>query len=110
MRILEGRLHTELLQLSLQRSPAEAVGLILSDDRVVELPNHAEEPGAAFVTSRADIIRALDDEADLDSVVLWHSHPGGGVGPSKVDMRNKTPFKSHLVVAIVGADIIPAWY
>lgn len=110
VKILEGKLHAELRRITLERAPGEAVGLILSDDRIIELPNRAESPEAQFVTSRDDIIAALDDELQLEDVVFWHSHPGGGIGPSRIDMQQRTLFHNHLVVALVDGDIIPAWY
>jgi len=112
MRILEGELHTHLRQIALDRAPLEAVGLILPDDDIIELPNRSDEPEDQFVASRNDIIEALSDikGIDLENVVLFHTHPGGGVGPSKIDMRNKTPFQYHLVVTVVDGDVVYSWY
>lgn len=110
MQILEGELERELLRLTVLRAPFEAVGLILSKGRVVELPNHSETPENRFKVSRADILAALGNETDLAEVVFWHSHPGGGIGPSRIDMQEKTLFLSHLVVTLEDTTLIPSWY
>lgn len=112
MRVIEGKLDREIRKLAFQRAPLEAVGLILSDDRIIELPNRAERPEELFVASRNDIIEAIEHERNihLEEVVLFHSHPGGGVGPSRLDMRNKTPFRYHLVVTIIDNDVVYTWY
>lgn len=112
MRLIEGKLRASLLELVLKRAPEEAVGLLLHDDRIIELPNRSEHAEDSFMASRNDIIEAIRDidGLDLENVVLWHSHPNGGVGPSRVDMRNKTPFRYHLVVSLIDDDIVPTWY
>jgi proteasome lid subunit RPN8/RPN11 len=109
MRILEGKLRAELLRISQLRAPLEAAGLILSDDRVVELPNHAGLEGQ-FAIYRADIVKLLENEFDSSDIVIWHSHPGGGIGPSRTDMKNKTLFPYHLVLALHQGDFIESWY
>ena len=110
MLILEGILHTHLLQFALAAAPREAVGLILSDSTVVRLPNYASAPEHQFKVSRKDIVAALIDEEVLSEVVFWHSHPMGGLGPSRLDMKHKTLFNHHLVISVVENDIVPSWY
>ena len=110
----EGVLY-HLRDLSYKASPREAVGLIFSN-QVLELPNRAGKPESTFEVTRADLrwgaekLGASATDLVRGEVILWHSHPGGGVGPSLQDLRHKTPFKYHLVVALVDGDIIPTWY
>jgi len=47
---------------------------------------------------------------DPQDVTLWHSHPSGGVGPSRIDMQQKIPMANHLVLALVEGEVIPTWY
>ena len=110
MLILEGILHTHLRQFAIAASPREAVGLILSDLSVVRLPNYASAPEHQFKVAKNDILNALGDEENLDEVVFWHSHPMGGLGPSRLDMKHKTLFNHHLVLSVVENDIVPSWY
>lgn len=108
--IIEGKLEEELLSLTLKHAPNEAVGLILSDGSVVELVNHSPHPAANFEIRREDLVYHLMREEDPSKVSLWHSHPSGGIGPSRVDIQNRTPFASHLVVSLVDGVIVPTWY
>jgi len=110
MILVSSQTEEELRKISYLRAPHEAVGLILPDGSVVELPNHSDKPESNFVASRADMMQHLTPEIDLEEVALWHSHPGGGVGPSRTDMRSKTPFRHHLVVSIVNEDLVLSWY
>lgn len=100
----------ELKRITLLRAPNEAVGLILSDETVVEIPNHHIDPTSNFEAHREDILHAVENEVDLLEVTFWHSHPAGGVGPSRTDMRQKTPMTNHLVVSLKDGEIVPTWY
>lgn len=110
MRIIEGRLHDVLKSIIMRNSPNEAVGLILPDDRVVELPNYAKSPTDQFEIHKNDILEALKGLYDIESLTLWHSHPSGGVGPSRTDLQNKVEVFDHLVLSIVDGEIVPTWY
>lgn len=110
MQFLEGRVEKELLRLTRLRAPLEAVGLIRSDGKVIELTNHSSTPEDHFEVKRKEVIEALSGEMDTMSVTFWHSHPAGGVGPSRTDMKQKSPFAHHLVVSLVDQEIVSSWY
>lgn len=101
--------------IALRRAPAEAVGLIFGS-RIIELPNRSTQQNNSFTIKPTDIVLALESEGvtDIDfenaDLVLWHSHPSGGVGPSRIDMQNKVPHFHHLVVALVAEGAIPTFY
>jgi proteasome lid subunit RPN8/RPN11 len=40
------------------------------------------------------------DEAARESLVIWHTHPSGNVGPSRGDLLHKLGDLSYLVVSI----------
>jgi len=93
------------------------VGLILWDDRVIELPNRSMDARKGFVLFPADVKLALEGlkidwgQVDWATITLWHSHPSGGVGPSRIDMKNKLPQLNHLVVTLTeDRQVIPTWY
>jgi proteasome lid subunit RPN8/RPN11 len=109
MHSLEGPLARSIATLASEAAPAEAVGLILSDGCVVALTNLASANNA-FRVSKTEILDALGTESDFKNVAFWHSHPAGGVGPSRTDMANKMPFSYHLVVSLVNGDPIFTWY
>lgn len=112
MLIVEGAQRAALLNAVIRAEPREAVGLLTNDRRVIPLPNRAYEPENTFSVTKEDILSAIrgHEIEDLTNLTLWHSHPGGGVGPSKVDMQQKVPFLDHLVVTIVEDDIVLTWY
>lgn len=109
MLIIEGKLEQDLLRIVRDRAPYEAVGLIIGE-QVIELKNHSESPTNSFVLRKVDLLDALDEVLDTSAVILWHSHPNGGIGPSKVDLQQKTPFNHHLVVSLVDDALVATWY
>jgi proteasome lid subunit RPN8/RPN11 len=110
MRLIEGRLHDDLKRIILQQAPNEAAGIILTDGTVVEMSNHSNSPHNTFELNLADITSAIEKETDTSNLILWHSHPSGGIGPSRIDLRQKTAFPYHLVLSLVEGEIIPTWY
>lgn len=111
MLILRNDTLAELLQLTLNALPHEAVGLLDGNGKVYPLPNH-HGAESAFEIHKADLLSVIEENPHvvLTELTLWHSHPAGGVGPSRVDLQNKTPFKYHLVVSLIDGDITPTWY
>lgn len=113
IRAVEGALADALEVRALAAYPEEAVGLLTNDGRIFELPNHAPERGANFRVYKEDIlscIRMNELEDDLVGLTLWHSHPNGGVGPSRIDMQQRLPFLQHLVVTLESSGAIFTWY
>lgn len=114
--LIMGRLKRDLLYHTLEHAPNEVGGLIIDGKHVVVIPNRAEDRTDRFEFMRSDMIKAagsLGIEAGLglfERMILWHSHPAGGVGPSRVDMQQRLPLEHHLVVALVDGDIVPTWY
>jgi len=114
---LEGKLEEELLQVVEANLPREVGGLIV-DGRDIEVLHNYAQGDSTFEFRLTDIHKVLSRH-DLwtvptpelvERIVLWHSHPNGGVGPSREDMRHKTPLKYHLVVAYVKGVLVPTWY
>lgn len=98
-----------------ERRPNEACGLIIPIQgelpRVVELPNRSKFPHDSFEMLGTDIFLVLQsifgedltvDEVEnfISEMVVWHTHPGGNVGPSRADMRNKPAKFQSLVVTL----------
>lgn len=113
MLILDGHpAEAKLLELVHNAVPREAVGLLTNDGRVIGLPNRAEQPENNFAVIREDILNAIrmHELEDLQDLTLWHSHPHGGVGPSRIDMQQRLPFLNHLVVTVTDTGVVYTWY
>lgn len=109
-RPIEAALH----MLAINAAPHEAVGII-AGGLVYSLANASPSPHDSFQVDMQELknlILSLDIPLDrvADEVALWHSHPAGGVGPSRFDMQNRTPLKHHLVVSLVDDKMVPTWY
>lgn len=109
---LDGRIGDELRRICLLAAPNEAAGVIMGT-RVVELENHAEDPTTAFQIHKDDLVKKLGMKPPglgVEEIIIWHSHPGGGIGPSRIDLQNKTGFKYHLVLTLLDGEMVPTWY
>ena len=113
----------ELKRITLERMPSEACGLILPTPRdgatgsqVVELPNRSMNHTDSYEIQPIDIPLEigpwLEDATpeEVHRVAIWHSHPGGSVGPGSIDLEKKIPNAAYLVVALVGNELIPTWF
>lgn len=71
---------------------------------VIELENISNEPHDTFLTDLAvaeeRVKLRLERVPTPDDVWLWHTHPGGNVGPSRMDMQNRVEGVNYLVVAL----------
>lgn len=112
MQQIEGQVKRDLVSMIFETPLQETCGLLLEDGRVLTLPNHSEHPDSNFVVTKLDILNALTEHNvnTMANITFWHSHPAGGVGPSRTDLQQKMPFPYHLVLAIVDGDIVPTWY
>lgn len=118
--MLQGQALEEIYLLGQERSPSEACGILLPQPYkgswIIELPNRSHHPHDSFEYNTMDIRLALADwleEAegdDIRGIALWHTHPSGGIGPSRIDMRNRIPDSHHLVVTLTNEGPVPSWY
>ena len=115
-RILEEKLLSQLRDIALSRLPQEAVGLILPNGAVVELENFSDYPDTSFAIKSKSLSSAVMDNGwpltalTLEQTTIWHSHPGGNIGPSTRDLRAKVPPFSFLVLTLAEEELIPTWY
>lgn len=118
--LLHDKALDEIFHVGVDRKPAEAVGILLPEPYrgtwIKELPNRSSRPHDGFMFTRDDLALALEDwfeEASAENVArltLWHTHPSGGIGPSRIDMRNRLQHMRHLVVTITDEGPVPTWY
>lgn len=115
VKILNDQMMTTLEAFIYEELPYEAVGLILPNNTILKLQNESTELSGFQIRSQAikDHLSHHNMEVTkevLEGTTLWHSHPSGGVGPSRIDMRNKIPHMSHLVITVTGGDMVYSWY
>lgn len=114
MFLIPSWMEKRLLEVAYKAAPRETGGLIIRGETVVVLENKAT--GNSTFQFELETIRAAVCRHEVplnrvaEDVVLWHTHPGGGVGPSREDMRNRTPLRHHLVLALVEDTLVPTWY
>jgi proteasome lid subunit RPN8/RPN11 len=112
----------QLLAQEAEDPTQELCGVIVPDldgrrgSHVIVVPNRAEEPHTSFRMLGSDLRFALEkwfkeaDTALWREVIFWHTHPGGGIGPSRTDMQNKPPSGYSLVVSLTPEGPIPTLY
>ena len=122
MMVLEQEMINTIADIGRRRSPNEACGLVLPTPvngvQVIELPNHSAEPEDSFELHGSDMMAALEQtlgtvtEEMLPGLTAWHTHPSGGVGPSRTDLRNKPAYLNSLVVTIFddGRTPLATWF
>lgn len=111
--VLELAMVEEIARIGRDRAPNEACGILLPEPHknksVFELPNRSKMPADSFELWGSDILLQLETfcgpggeepEWNVEDLTIWHTHPGGGVGPSATDMASKPETFTHLVVAI----------
>lgn len=92
---------SEMARLGRLRAPREACG-VFARGRVLELPNRAVENDLANFTVEDLLVAVQDlDDLDLDEMILWHTHPGGHVGPSRTDLELREQSLQYMVVALL---------
>lgn len=98
-------------------SPNEACGLLLGRGRevteIVRTRNEEPDPRNGFSVSPHDLFQALKraDEAHLDLVGVYHSHPASHPIPSERDIREAHyPDAVQVIVGMAGAEpVLAAW-
>lgn len=61
-----------------------------------------------FIKVGTEYLRNTDYE--WEDLTVWHTHPGGNIGPSRMDMKNRIPEMGNLVITIVNGEVIPTWF
>lgn len=109
----------EIARIGRERAPAEACGVLLPtpyhSSRVWEMPNRAKKFLESFELHTDDIMVGLGEWVQhnrdyWDDLVIWHTHPGGAVGPSSIDLENRLDTVANLVVALTEEGPKPTWF
>lgn len=101
----------QILRIGREQSPAEACGIVTPDLRVVVLPNrHPTSTRDSFVIEAKDLVDSVmaymertgvkPHELTRGHFLVWHTHPGGQVGPSQGDLDNRVEGFQNMVVTL----------
>ncbi len=78
---------------------------------IKELPNRSMGAPDTYQVDMADIKLALEGLDDVEEVAVWHTHPSGLIGPSRLDMVQRPPADIFMIVVALTEDgPIPAWF
>lgn len=96
--------------------PNEACGVITPDSMVTLLPNSSPSPKNSFVIATKDLVNAMNEYLERSEVhptiltrehfIIWHTHPGGVVGPGPGDLRERLPGFQYLVVSLPNGEAV----
>lgn len=109
----------EMTEAGVLALPSETGGILfpepLGSSWIKVLSNHAPDPIRGIKFDREEIIQgclpAIHELADWGKITIWHTHPGGGIGPSRADMRGRIKQMGNLVITITPElDGIPTWF
>ena len=107
----------EIGRLGLLRAPEEACGVLLPSplrgSRVHEMPNRSSRASDSFMFCASDVREVLAEwlaEHPDGEATIWHTHPGGNVGPSAFDLGHRVEEAGNLVVALTPEGPKAAWY
>lgn len=94
--------------------PNEACGIVTPDSRVTRLPNRSLSPTDSYEIAPDDLVHEIQmyclrkgvEPSQLTPAhfVIWHTHPGGVVGPSKGDFTHRLPDFQYVVITLPGGE------
>jgi proteasome lid subunit RPN8/RPN11 len=100
----------EMARLGRLRFPQETGG-VLHNGRLIEMPNRATPVDAvdSYLITVEDIFDAVGG-ATTEEVLFWHTHPGGMIGPSSVDLGSQIEGFQYMVVTVFPTDYVATRY
>lgn len=100
----------QVLEIGLAEEPDEACGLVFPDLRVMRLKNRSSNPLSSYVIDSEDLVNAIEawvEETGVDPeqltrghFIVWHTHPGGVVGPGPGDLASKVEGFQYVVITL----------
>jgi len=100
-----------IFNLGMEAAPEEACGLIVNETmgvQVIPLKNRAEDPTASYVIDNATLRQLALKPKTWAHVAVYHTHPGGQVGPSSGDLEHKVNGVKYVVVTVPTGEIV--WF
>lgn len=92
-----------ILDYGIEAAPEEACGILVNEYqgiRVVQMLNRAEDRTEGYRIDPAMLRQLALKPESWAHVAIWHTHPGGHVGPSPGDLEHKLNGVNYLVVTV----------
>lgn len=92
-------------------APNEACGLLVNETggiQVIPLVNRAEDPTASYRIDNQTLRTLALKPKTWEHVAVWHTHPGGQVGPSAEDLEHRINGVKYFVVTIPTREVV--WF
>lgn len=112
MLVLKPSLESRIKELARSSHTKELVGIIDGVGNLFLLSNKSNNPLNSFEIDKSEILELFTSGVarDPSGTTLWHTHPSGLVGPSRIDVQQKTVFPYHLVVTLLEDQEVLTWY
>lgn len=107
--------YQKIFDLGMENAPEEICGLLVDESRawaggsgfrVVQLNNRAEDRCRGYVIDPATLRDLAFAPKVWDHVTVWHTHPGGLVGPSAGDREHHLRGVRYIVVTIPTGEVV----
>jgi proteasome lid subunit RPN8/RPN11 len=99
----------QIMAIGMQEAPNEACGIIVpelglpADLWVKQMKNQHPSPTNSYAID-PETIATIARSSAWEDVIVWHTHPGGSVGPSRGDLQARRPGLRYLVVTLPGGE------
>lgn len=91
-------------------APKESCGLLVCDGqedyRLYWLPNISDAPNTSFRLESKVVGGLIRSEEFYGKTYVWHTHPGGLIGPSQHDLLSAITGVKHMVITIPSGEVI----
>lgn len=99
----------EIWEWGMEQTPREACGLIVENGtryEVHHLLNKADDPHRGYRLDAEIIGMVVADRAIWNqSTVIWHTHPGGTIGASELDVKHAVIGLKYIVMSMPGGEV-----
>lgn len=108
--------HMLMLHWGLEEAPLEACGLLIGHETLagtliaLKLRNISPSPRDSWRIDTAWVMHHLFPRMTraefYDQVMVWHTHPGGTLGPSRMDLETMKTGVHYCVVTVPTGEVV----
>lgn len=95
----------------MEDAPNEACGLLVNETggiQIIPLVNRAEDPTASYRIDNETLRSLALKPKTWAHIAVWHTHPGGQVGPSAADLEHRIQTVKYVVITIPTGEVV--WF